>query len=286
MQHEKILILDFGSQYTQLIARRVRELNIYSEIHPYNKLPEMDGSWKAVILSGSPFSVREENAPIPDLSTIKGKLPLLGVCYGAQHLAHEFGGEVSSSKIREYGRANLSFVDSANKLLGGVSSNSQVWMSHGDTIATLPKNYKIIASTNDVEVAAYTIEDESTYGLQFHPEVYHTKDGATILKNFLVDICGFTQDWTPNSFVEDTVADLKTKLGNDKVVLGISGGVDSTVAAVLLNKAIGKNLYCIFVDNGFEVARDRDWDEINLIDLDVLNGAPKKVKVAEPKMGM
>ena len=250
MKHEKILILDFGSQYTQLIARRVRELNIYSEIHPYNKLPDMDGSFKAVILSGSPFSVHEENAPIPDLSAIKGQVPLLGVCYGAQHLAHEFGGEVLPSKIREYGRANLSFVDSENKLLNGVSSNSQVWMSHGDTIATLADNYKIIASTNDVEVAAYEIENESTYGLQFHPEVYHTKDGATILKNFLVDICGFSQDWTPNVFVEETVADLKSKLGSDKVVLGLSGGVDSTVAAMLLNKAIGDKLYCIFVDNG------------------------------------
>ncbi|MEC9209545.1 MAG: glutamine-hydrolyzing GMP synthase [Bacteroidota bacterium] len=250
MEHEKILILDFGSQYTQLIARRIRELSIYSEIHPYNNLPEIDGSWKAVILSGSPFSVREKNAPIPILSSIKGKLPLLGVCYGAQHLAHEFGGEVLPSKIREYGRANLSFVDSRNKLLKGVSSNSQVWMSHGDTIALLPNNYKIIASTNDIDVAAYEIENEITYGLQFHPEVYHTKDGAIILKNFLIDICGCTQDWTPNTFVEETVADLKTKLGNDKVVLGISGGVDSTVAAVLLNKAIGKNLHCIFVDNG------------------------------------
>jgi GMP synthase (glutamine-hydrolysing) len=250
MEHEKVLILDFGSQYTQLIARRVRELNIYSEIHPYNKMPEIDGSWKAVIMSGSPFSVREENAPIPDLSAIKGKLPLLGVCYGAQHLAHEFGGEVLPSNTREYGRANLSFVATENELMKGVSVDSQVWMSHGDTIATIPNTYKVIASTNDVEVAAYHIQDEPTYALQFHPEVYHSKDGATILKNFLVDICGFLQDWTPALFVVETVADLKQKIGTDKVVLGLSGGVDSTVAGVLLNKAIGKNLYCIFVDNG------------------------------------
>ncbi len=250
MEHEKILILDFGSQYTQLIARRVRELNIYSEIHPYNKMPEIDGSWKAVILSGSPHSVREEDAPIPDLSAIKGKLPLLGLCYGAQHLAHEFGGEVLPSNIREYGRANLSFVDADSVLMKGVPSNSQVWMSHGDTIDTITDNYKVIASTNDVKVAAYHIEGEQSYALQFHPEVYHSNDGTTILKNFLVDICGFSQDWTPALFVEETVANLKQRIGNDNVVLGLSGGVDSTVAGVLLNKAIGKNLYCIFVDNG------------------------------------
>ena len=250
MQHERILILDFGSQYTQLIARRVRELNIYSEIHPYNKIPEIDGSWKAVILSGSPHSVREKNAPIPDLSAIKGKLPLLGVCYGAQHLAHEFGGEVSPSNNREYGRANLSFVDVHSELMKDVALGSQVWMSHADTITTIPSNYKLLASTNDVEVVAYRIENESTYALQFHPEVYHSLDGSTILKNFLVDISGCAQDWTPATFVEETVDDLKYQLGNDKVVLGLSGGVDSTVTAVLLHKAIGENLHCIFVDNG------------------------------------
>ncbi|MBU45939.1 MAG: glutamine-hydrolyzing GMP synthase [Flavobacteriales bacterium] len=250
MQHERILILDFGSQYTQLIARRVRELNIYSEIHPYNKIPEIDESWKAVILSGSPHSVRENNAPIPDLSGIKGKLPLLGVCYGAQHLAHEFGGEVSPSNNREYGRANLSFVDVHSELMKGVSLGSQVWMSHADTITTIPSNYKLLASTNDVEVVAYRIENESTYALQFHPEVYHSLDGSTILKNFLVDISGCAQDWTPATFVEETVDGLKYQLGNDKVVLGLSGGVDSTVTAVLLHKAIGENLHCIFVDNG------------------------------------
>jgi GMP synthase (glutamine-hydrolysing) len=250
MQHEKVLILDFGSQYTQLIARRVRELNIYSEIHPYNKLPKIDDNWKAVILSGSPHSVREKNAPIPDLSNIKGKLPLLGICYGAQHLAHKFGGEVLPSETREYGRANLSYVDTSSDLLKDVPLNSQVWMSHGDTVASLPDNYKIIASTHDVDVAAYRISEEKTYALQFHPEVYHSKDGSIILKNFLVGICAFSQDWTPAIFVEETVNGLKEKLRNDKVVLGLSGGVDSTVAAVLLNKAISENLYCIFVDNG------------------------------------
>ena len=247
---EKILILDFGSQYTQLIARRVRELNIYCEIHPYNKIPELTDNLKGVILSGSPFSVRDENAPIPNLEGIKGKLPLLGVCYGAQHLAHKFGGEVLPSKIREYGRANLSFVDDTHPLLKGVPKGSQVWMSHGDTISTLPQGYNIIASTHDVECAGFYIENESTYAIQFHPEVYHTTDGATLLKNFLVDICGCVQDWTPDNFVETTVASLKEKLGNDKVVLGLSGGVDSTVTAVLLHKAIGENLHCVFVDNG------------------------------------
>ena len=247
---EKILILDFGSQYTQLIARRVRELNIYCEIHPYNKLPELTDNLKGVILSGSPYSVREENAPIPYLDDIKGKLPLLGICYGAQYLAQKYGGEVLPSKIREYGRANLSFVDDIHPLLKGLSIGSQVWMSHGDTIASLPKGYKIIASTHDVECAGYYIDNETTFGIQFHPEVYHSTDGIILLKNFLVDICGCSQDWTSVSFVKKTVAALKDKLGNDKVVLGLSGGVDSTVTAVLLNKAIGSNLHCVFVDNG------------------------------------
>jgi len=250
MQHEKILILDFGSQYTQLIARRVRELNIYCEIHPYNKIPKHSDDLKGVILSGSPYSVREENAPIPNLEGIKGDLPLLGICYGAQHLAHKYGGEVLPSKIREYGRANLSFVDAANPLMKDVQNNSQVWMSHGDTISNLPAGYKIITSTKDVEVAGYQIEGEDTYAIQFHPEVYHSTDGKRLLSNFLVDICGCSQDWTPASFVEETVRELKEKIGNDKVILGLSGGVDSTVAGVLLNKAIGDNLYCIFVDNG------------------------------------
>ena len=247
---EKILILDFGSQYTQLIGRRVRELNIYCEIHPYNHYPVIDETVKGVILSGSPFSVRDENAPKPDLSSIKGKLPLLGVCYGAQYLAHYFGGEVLPSNSREYGRANLGYIDQENELFQHLTLNTQVWMSHGDTIDRLPENYKIIASTGDVKNAAYKIEGESTYAIQFHPEVYHTTEGSQLLKNFAVDICGCKQDWTPASFIETTVAQLKEKLGNDKVVLGLSGGVDSTVAGVLLHKAIGKNLSCIFVDNG------------------------------------
>ena len=247
---EKILILDFGSQYTQLIGRRVRELNIYCEIHPYNHYPKIDETVKGVILSGSPFSVRDGNAPNPDLSAIKGKLPLLGICYGAQYLAHNFGGKVMPSNTREYGRANLAYIDHENELLQNISPNTQVWMSHGDTIENLPENYKVIASTSDVKNAAYKIEGEATFAIQFHPEVYHTTEGIELLRNFAVDICGSKQDWTPDSFVETTVAQLKEKLGNDKVVLGLSGGVDSTVAGVLLHKAIGENLTCIFVDNG------------------------------------
>jgi GMP synthase (glutamine-hydrolysing) len=250
MAQEKILILDFGSQYTQLIARRVRELNIYSEIHPFNNPPEITDDFKGVILSGSPFSVRDENAPIPNLDGIKGVLPLLGVCYGAQHLAKINGGEVLPSKIREYGRANLSFVNHSNPLFAGITEGSQVWMSHGDTITSLPELCEIIASTKDVQVAGYQYSNENTFAIQFHPEVYHSTDGKTLLSNFLVNICKCSQDWTPDSFVQRTVDELKAKLGDDKVVLGLSGGVDSTVAGVLLNKAIGKNLYCIFVDNG------------------------------------
>ena len=247
---EKILILDFGSQYTQLIGRRVRELNVYCEIYPYNHYPAIDKSVKGVILSGSPFSVRDIDAPKPDLSLIKGKMPLLGVCYGAQYLAHYFGGEVMPSDSREYGRANLGYVDSSNPLFKEVNEHTQVWMSHGDTIERLPENYKIIASTADVKNAAFQIEGEQTFAIQFHPEVYHTTEGTQILQNFVVDICGCRQDWTPDSFIETTVNELKAKLGDDRVVLGLSGGVDSSVAGVLLHKAIGKNLTCIFVDNG------------------------------------
>ena len=247
---ETILILDFGSQYTQLIARRVRELNVYCEIHPYNKIPEITKHIKGVILSGSPFSVRNPEAPNPDLSAFKGKLPLLGVCYGAQLMAHKFGGEVQASEHREYGRANLSYVNTANPLFKNISDNSQVWMSHADTITRIPDNYEMISSTRDVKFAGYQVQGEQTYGIQFHPEVYHSLEGEILLKNFIVDICHCNQSWTPDSFVETTVAELKQKLGNDKVVLGLSGGVDSSVAAVLLHKAIGTNLYCIFVDNG------------------------------------
>ncbi|MCT4580739.1 MAG: glutamine-hydrolyzing GMP synthase [Flavobacteriales bacterium] len=257
---EMVLVLDFGSQYTQLIARRIRELNVYCEIHPWNKIPEITANVKAVILSGSPFSVRDEQAPQPDLSQIKGKLPLLGVCFGAQYLANQFGGEVLPSKIREYGRANLTYVNESFPLTKAIPNHSQVWMSHGDTIATIPDNYEIICSTADVKVAGYHIKGEQTYGIQFHPEVYHSTDGATLLKNFIVDIAGFSQSWTPDSFVEQTVAELKEKLGNDKVVLGLSGGVDSSVAAMLLNKAIGQNLYCIFVDNG--LLRKNEFEEV------------------------
>lgn len=248
--HEKILILDFGSQYTQLIARRVRELNIYCEIHPWNKAPELDDSVKGVILSGSPFSTRDESSPKPDLSKIKGILPLLGVCFGAQYLANNYGGEVLPSTIREYGRANLSSVDNSNVLTKGMTVGSQVWMSHGDTIKKIPSNYKIIASTIDVEVAGFEIIGENTFGIQFHPEVYHSTEGTLLLKNFLVDVCGCKQDWTPTVFVDETVAKLKAEIGDDSVILGLSGGVDSSVAAVLLHKAIGANLHCIFVDNG------------------------------------
>ncbi len=249
MQHN-VLILDFGSQYTQLIARRVRELNIFCEILPYNQIPEDLSSFKAVILSGSPFSVRSEDALHPDLSNIKGKLPLLAVCYGAQYLAHFNGGEVAPSDTREYGRANLAFIKQDEVFFQNIPANSQVWMSHSDTIKSLPVNGVKLASTKDVENAAYRIEGEDTYAIQFHPEVYHSTDGAQLLKNFLVHIAHVNQDFTPNAFVEETVADLQDKLKNDKVVLGLSGGVDSTVAAVLLHKAIGQNLYCIFVNNG------------------------------------
>lgn len=245
-----VLILDFGSQYTQLIARRVRELNIYCEIHPFNKLPENLEEFKAVILSGSPFSVRAEDAPHPDLSKIRGKVPMLAVCYGAQYLAHFHGGKVEPSKTREYGRANLSVIKDKELLFDEITENSQVWMSHSDTIKELPENGVRLASTHDVLNAAYRIDGEETFAIQFHPEVYHSTDGKQLLENFLVKISGVEQEWTPEAFVEMTVEDLKKQIGNDKVVLGLSGGVDSTVAAVLLNKAIGDNLYCIFVNNG------------------------------------
>jgi len=258
--HEKILILDFGSQYTQLIARRVRELNVYCEIHPFNKVPELDNSWKGVILSGSPFSVRDKNAPVPDLSKIKKLYPLLGVCYGAQFLAQNYGGEVLPSKHREYGRARLNFIDEDNQLMKGLELDTQVWMSHGDTITKVPDDYQIITSTSDVKFGGFKILDEETYGIQFHPEVYHTTQGKQLLKNFLVDICGCSQDWTPAAFAEDTIEELKNKLGNDKVVLGLSGGVDSSVAAILLHKAIGKNLTCIFVDNG--LLRKNEFEKV------------------------
>ena len=257
---EKILIFDFGSQYTQLIARRVRELNVYCEIHPYNKVPSIDDSIKGVILSGSPFSTLEENAPQFDIEQFRGKLPLLGICYGAQMTAHVCGGKVMRSESREYGRANLSSVDQNSALMAGVSADSQVWMSHGDSIKELPDNFELIAKTTDIPVAAFHIKGEETYGLQFHPEVTHSLEGKQLLSNFVVNICGCQQNWTPDAFVDSTVAQLKAQLGDDKVVMGLSGGVDSSVAAVLISKAIGENLYCIFVDNG--LLRKNEFEEV------------------------
>ncbi|MDB5021594.1 MAG: synthase, partial [Pedobacter sp.] len=247
---EKIIILDFGSQYTQLIARRVRELNVYCEIHPFNHIPEITADVKGVIFSGSPYSVRQEEAPQIDLSLFINKYPLLAVCYGAQYIAQKTGGDVQASTIREYGRANLNYVSEASRLFKKISKDSQVWMSHGDTITEVPDTFEIIASTDTVRVAAYQLKGSETYAIQFHPEVTHSTDGKQLLENFLVDICGCKQEWTPDAFVESTIASLQEKLGNDKVVLGLSGGVDSSVAAVLLHKAIGTNLHCIFVDNG------------------------------------
>ncbi len=269
---EKILILDFGSQYTQLIARRVRELNVYCEIHPFNNPPAIDQTIKGVILSGSPYSVRDEIAPKPDLSQIKGKLPLLGVCYGAQYLASAYGGVVEPAASREYGRAMLSVTSSEDALFKGVPSPTQVWMSHGDTITSLPAGYNVIASTSDVENAAYKIEGEDTWAIQFHPEVYHSTDGKALLNNFVADICGCSQNWTPANFVDSTIEELRAKLGDDKVVLGLSGGVDSTVAAMLLHGAIGDKLYCIFVDSG--LLRKDEFEEV----LDSYKGMGLNVK--------
>jgi GMP synthase (glutamine-hydrolysing) len=247
---EKILILDFGSQYTQLIARRIRELNVYCEIYPFNHFPDPDESVRGVILSGSPFSVRDKEAPSPDLSKIKGLLPLLGICYGAQFLVHNFGGEVWPSRTREYGRANLVYINDEDPLFKNIKPGTQVWMSHGDTIVKIPKGFEITGSTADVKAGAYHITEEKTWGIQFHPEVYHTVDGKKMLENFVIDICGCSRSWTPVSFADSTIASLKMQIREDKVILGLSGGVDSTVAASLLSKAIGKNLTCIFVDNG------------------------------------
>ena len=257
---EKIIILDFGSQVTQLIGRRLRELNVYCEIHPFNRIPALDSSVKGVILSGSPFSVRDGKAPQVDLSGIKGRLPLLGICYGAQYLAYKYGGDVNASIAREYGRAMLDVVMPDSPLMKGVSPHSQVWMSHGDTIAKLPEGAEVIASTADVENAAYHIKGEDTYAVQFHPEVYHTAEGSRMLANFAYEVCGCKGDWTPASFIDTTIAELREKLGDDKVILGLSGGVDSTVAAVLLNRAIGHNLTCIFVNNG--LLRKNEFEDV------------------------
>lgn len=247
---EKIIILDFGSQVTQLIGRRLRELNVFCEIHPFNKVPALGDDVKGVILSGSPCSVRDANAPQIDLGGIKGRFPLLGICYGAQYLADKFGGKVEGSVAREYGRAMLEVIDKSSPLFEGVSCRSQVWMSHGDTISKLPDGAIVTASTESVANAAFSIEGERTYAVQFHPEVFHTTEGSRILENFAMGICGCQGDWTPASFIETTVAQIRAQVGDEKVILGLSGGVDSTVAAVLLDKAIGHNLTCIFVNNG------------------------------------
>ena len=257
--HNKVLILDFGSQYTQLIARRVRELSIFCEIHPFHKIPENINTFKAVILSGSPYSVRAEDAPHPDLRKIRSKVPLLGVCYGAQYLAHFNGGAVAPSDTREYGRARLAQVV-PHAFTKGIPLESQVWMSHSDTIKKLPEHATQLASTSDVANAAYVMDNDMTYGIQFHPEVYHSTDGKQLLQNFLVDIAGINPDWTSDTFVETTVATLSEQLGQDKVILGLSGGVDSSVAAILLHKAIGPNLHCIFVNNG--LLRKNEYDEV------------------------
>ncbi len=257
---EMILILDFGSQYTQLIARRVRELNVYCEIHPYNHLPEWSDQIKGVILSGSPCSVRDAGSPDVDIDFFSSKVPVLGVCYGAQLMAQKNGGNVEPSSTREYGRAKLSKVDTHFDLLKEITINSQVWMSHADTIAAIPDRFDVIASTPTVRIAAFKEKGRDVYGIQFHPEVTHSLEGKTVLRNFVVHICGCQQDWTPDIFVESTVAELKAKLGNDKVVMGLSGGVDSSVAAMLIHRAIGKNLHCIFVDNG--LLRKNEFQEV------------------------
>lgn len=275
---ETILVIDFGSQYTQLIARRVRELNVYCEIYPFNSIPEIDSNSKGVILSGSPFSVFDNKAPLIDLKKIRGKVPVLGVCFGAQYMASESGGDVLRSEIREYGRANLTRFSEENELLAGITKGTQVWMSHGDTILAPPDNFEVIASTGEVEVAGYHVKGEKTYGIQFHPEVYHTEEGKVLLENFVIAICGCSQSWTPDVFVETTVAQLKEQLDGEKVVLGLSGGVDSSVAAVLLHKAIGDNLHCIFVDTG--LLRKNEYEEV----LDSYKDMGLNVKGVEAKV--
>lgn len=272
---QKIIILDFGSQTTQLIGRRVRELDTFCEILPYNKFPKEDPSVIGVILSGSPFSVYDKEAFKIDLDEIRGKYPILGICYGAQFMSYTLGGNVEPAGTREYGRANLASFDKENPLFKGFEEHSQVWMSHGDTITKLPEGFKVIASTDKVVNAAYQAEGEPLWGVQFHPEVFHSVQGTLLLKNFVVDICGSKQDWSAASFVESTVAALKEQLGDDKVVLGLSGGVDSSVAAVLLNKAIGRNLTCIFVDHGMlrknefqNVLHDYECLGLNVIGVD------------------
>jgi GMP synthase (glutamine-hydrolysing) len=258
--NEKILIIDFGSQYTQLIARRVRELNVYSEIHPYNHLPEIDPSVKGIILSGSPFSVRDKVAPDVNLDMLLNAAPVLGICYGAQLMAHKGGGKVQPSSSREYGRARLEISNGDSAFFEGMSGNSQVWMSHADTITAIPTGYEILASTESVKVAAFRMTDRPVYGIQFHPEVTHSDEGKQLLKNFLLNICNCSQDWTPRHFIETTVQDLKRTLKSDNVIMGLSGGVDSSVAAMLIQEAIGENLYCIFINNG--LLRQNEYQQV------------------------
>ena len=288
---QKIVILDFGSQTTQLIGRRLRELDTFCEILPYNKFPKNDPNIIGVILSGSPYSVYDPEAFKLDLDDIRGRYPILGICYGAQYMAHVNGGKVEPAGSREYGRANLKTVDTTSPLFKGFDKDSQVWMSHGDTITALPKGFHCIASTDSVEFAAYQSETEQVYAVQFHPEVFHSLQGTQLLKNFAVDICGSKQDWSPASFVETTVAELKTQLGNDRVILGLSGGVDSSVCAVLLHRAIGNNLTCIFVDHGMlrknefrDVLNDYECLGLNVIGVDASEKFFKELEgVTEPE---
>ena len=288
---QKIIILDFGSQTTQLIGRRVRELDTFCEILPYNKFPKDDPDIIGVILSGSPFSVYDKEAFKVDLSEIRGRYPILGICYGAQYMSYTYGGKVEPASSREYGRAKLQWMEKDNPLFQGFDDHSQVWMSHGDTITAIPENFKKIASTDTVEFAAYQAKDEKLWGVQFHPEVFHTTQGSLLLKNFVVGICGSTQSWSAASFVDTTVAELKAQLGNDRVILGLSGGVDSSVAAVLLNRAIGKNLTCIFVDHGMlrknefrNVLNDYECLGLNVVGVDASEKFFKELEgVTEPE---
>jgi len=257
---EQILILDFGSQYTQLIARRVRELDVYCEIHPFNKIPPITSDIKGVILSGSPCSVRDNDSPDLDIDALRGKLPILGICYGAQLMAQKYGGNVTPSEIREYGRAKISHLDTHSSLFKELTHDSQVWMSHGDTIKELPEGFDIIASTRSVKIAAYKVQEEETYGIQFHPEVTHSVEGKNLLRNFVVQICACSQDWTSDVFIDATLASLKESIGKDRVVMGLSGGVDSSVAATLIHRAIGDQLTCVFVDNG--LLRKNEYEEV------------------------
>ena len=288
---QKIIILDFGSQTTQLIGRRVRELDTFCEILPYNKFPKDDPDIIGVILSGSPFSVYDKEAFKVDLSEIRGRYPILGICYGAQYMSYTYGGKVEPAGSREYGRAKLQWMEKENPLFQGFDDHSQVWMSHGDTITAIPENFKKIASTDTVEFAAYQAKDEKLWGVQFHPEVFHTTQGSLLLKNFVVGICGSTQSWSAASFVDTTVAELKAQLGNDRVILGLSGGVESSVAAVLLNRAIGKNLTCIFVDHGMlrknefrNVLNDYECLGLNVVGVDASEKFFKELEgVTEPE---